>query len=326
VTPSRLVTAPVATVGGPAAAPAWLPVLRRVLAGPPPAPVGTRCEFCGEPLASPDDGRGSGEHGHVLDVASRAIRCACPACRLLFTTAGAGGGTLRAVGDRWAFDAAFPLNAARWAALEVPVGLAFLLEDSRAGRSALSYPSPAGAADAAASPSRVREVWTAALRDAPGFPRPEPDIEAVVLRRTAVSLDEPGGLAAAAVAADDGCEAYLMPVDACYALVGRIRRDWSGFDGGPAARAAIEDALAAARRHAAGTTHGNASTAAVPGTAATAPRNNTCASGAAIAPPLDEGPTTEPSDDLPPVGDAADGASRTARRRAGRARAETERS
>src|SRR5262249_57742651 len=29
-----------------------------------------------------------------------------------------------------------------------------------------------------------------------------------------------------------GFECYIVPIDACYELVGRIRRRWKGFDGG----------------------------------------------------------------------------------------------
>jgi len=31
---------------------------------------------------------------------------------------------------------------------------------------------------------------------------------------------------------DEQPDCYLVPIDACYELVGRIRRCWKGFDGG----------------------------------------------------------------------------------------------
>ncbi|MFD5763855.1 DUF5947 family protein, partial [Streptomyces sp. NPDC127044] len=36
------------------------------------------------------------------------------------------------------------------------------------------------------------------------------------------------------------CECYLVPVDICYELVGRMRLLWQGFDGGAEARAALD--------------------------------------------------------------------------------------
>ncbi len=43
----------------------------------------------------------------------------------------------------------------------------------------------------------------------------EPDVEALLLMR-----------------GEDGFEAFLVPIDACYELVGHVRLHWKGFDGG----------------------------------------------------------------------------------------------
>jgi hypothetical protein len=48
-----------------------------------------------------------------------------------------------------------------------------------------------------------------------------PDVEALLLRR--------------------GGDSYLVPIDVCYELVGRLRRLWRGFDGGQEAHAAVEE-------------------------------------------------------------------------------------
>ncbi len=37
-----------------------------------------------------------------------------------------------------------------------------------------------------------------------------------------------------------GFSAHVVPIDACYELVGRLRSLWRGFDGGQEAHAAIE--------------------------------------------------------------------------------------
>jgi hypothetical protein len=49
---------------------------------------------------------------------------------------------------------------------------------------------------------------------------------------------------------DAGAEYYLVPIDACYELAGRMRLYWRGFDGGAQARAAITDFLADVRSRA----------------------------------------------------------------------------
>jgi len=42
-------------------------------------------------------------------------------------------------------------------------------------------------------------------------------------------------------------ESYIVPIDACYELVGRIRRRWKGFDGGEGAWNEIEAFFAEVR-------------------------------------------------------------------------------
>jgi hypothetical protein len=37
----------------------------------------------------------------------------------------------------------------------------------------------------------------------------------------------------------DNFECYLVPIDACYELVGLVRLNWKGFDGGEEAKKAI---------------------------------------------------------------------------------------
>jgi len=39
-------------------------------------------------------------------------------------------------------------------------------------------------------------------------------------------------------------EAYLVPIDACYELVGQLRRLWRGFDGGREVRVALDEFFA----------------------------------------------------------------------------------
>jgi hypothetical protein len=46
----------------------------------------------------------------------------------------------------------------------------------------------------------------------------------------------------------DGFECHLVPIDACYELVGRVRRPWKGFSGGDEAWSEIEAFFATVRR------------------------------------------------------------------------------
>jgi hypothetical protein len=47
-----------------------------------------------------------------------------------------------------------------------------------------------------------------------------------------------------------GIEYFIVPVDACYELAGRMRMLWRGFDGGTEARQSIAEFLADVRRRA----------------------------------------------------------------------------
>ncbi|HET6982341.1 MAG TPA: DUF5947 family protein, partial [Myxococcaceae bacterium] len=60
----------------------------------------------------------------------------------------------------------------------------------------------------------------------------EPDVEALLVR------GEPHG---------ERLETFLVPIDACYELTGRVRRLWRGFDGGDEARAELARFFSALR-------------------------------------------------------------------------------
>ena len=49
---------------------------------------------------------------------------------------------------------------------------------------------------------------------------------------------------------DSGVECFLVPIDACYELAGRMRLHWRGFDGGSEARASIAEFLDTVRSRA----------------------------------------------------------------------------
>jgi hypothetical protein len=194
-----------------------LGVLRR---RPPPPPPEQRCDLCAEPIGE--------VHRHVVDLEGQRLLCTCYGCGLLFSPEGAGGGRYRAVPDRYVKVASGPGALALWEALEVPVGVVFFLVSSKTGRISAFYPGPAGATESLLT----LESWQEALSQVPAVAAAAPDVEAVLLR-----VGE----------GRQGAECFIVPVDACYELAGRMRQLWRGFDGGAEARKALEEFFAEVR-------------------------------------------------------------------------------
>lgn len=181
--------------------------LRRFLAPPQPAPE--RCELCATPVPA--------EHPHLVQVHERRLLCACGPCAFLFDHPGAGGGEHRRVPDRYLTDPGFTLTPAQWDALQIPVGMAFFLHNSARGAVVACYPSPAGATESELS----FDSWADGVGASALARELAPDVEALLVRR-------------------DPQTCLLVPVDACYRLVGLVRLHWRGFDGGAQARSAID--------------------------------------------------------------------------------------
>ncbi len=194
------------------------PLLQKVANGHLPSANG--CELCATPLAD--------EHAHVVDIESRRLLCACRPCRLLFTQEGAGMGKFRAVPDREAEGPSFHLGEAQWQRLQIPVRMAFFFFNSSLARHVAFYPGPAGATESLLG----LEAWREMVVENPALGALAPDVEALLVygRR-----------------GDDGVDCYLVPIDLCYELVGRVRKKWRGFDGGEEATAEIESFFGALR-------------------------------------------------------------------------------
>jgi hypothetical protein len=178
-------------------------VLRRFLEKPKRPSPGERCEMCAEVIPE--------EHSHVVNLQNRNLMCACRACYLLFTQAGAAQGRYRAVPDRYLYDPAFGLTDEQWDDLQIPVKMAFFFQNSNLDRFVAFYPSPAGSTESLLP----LEFWATVMQANPAFTELEPDVEALLLNR------EP-----------EATECFLVPIDACYELVGRVRLHWRGFSGG----------------------------------------------------------------------------------------------
>ncbi|WP_227982322.1 DUF5947 family protein [Nocardia spumae] len=193
--------------------------LRRLAADrPPPAPPGERCEMCAESIAE--------QHQHVVDVEARQLMCVCRGCYLLFTDQRAAL-RYRAVPQRYTAFPDFTMSQAEWDGLEFPVGLVFLFRSSAVGRMVAFYPGPAGAIES----ELPLENWRSILDRHPALDTLAEDVEALLLRVP----DRDGA----------GASCLLLPIDACYEFVGRIRLLWRGFDGGSEVRDYIEEFFAA---------------------------------------------------------------------------------
>ncbi len=176
--------------------------------------AGEVCELCMEPI--PD------EHGHLVDLEARNLMCACRGCNLLFSSEGAGGGHFRSVPDRYLAFPEFRLSPAQWDSLQIPVSVAFFFLNSSLGRIAAFYPGPAGATES----ELPLDTWAEVVDANPQLATMQPDVEAFLVRSKR---------------GQGGADCYIVPIDACYELVGHLRLLWRGFDGGQEANAKLNE-------------------------------------------------------------------------------------
>ena len=185
-------------------------VLRRVMTPRERPRPGEVCEMCGEMVG--------GQHSHVASLSERRLMCTCRACYLLFTAQGAGARRLRAVPERVVVAEDFWFSQAQWDALAIPVDLVFFfqqsdLDDPDGSRRVVAcYPSPAGATESELD----LDEWANIAAANPTLADVEADVEAALVRRDG----------------DGSFTCLVVPIDACYELVGLVRQYWSGFQGG----------------------------------------------------------------------------------------------
>jgi hypothetical protein len=179
-----------------------------------PAAAGERCEMCAEDIAD--------EHQHVVNLEGRQLMCVCRGCYLLFTDTEAEL-RFRAIPDRYLAFPDFALDRRQWEALQIPVGLAFFFYNSALGRTVAFYPGPAGACESELD----LQAWTDIRTADPRADTIAADTEALLVRVPDEETAPP--------------HAYLVPIDACYEFVGRLRMMWRGFDGGQDVRNYIDE-------------------------------------------------------------------------------------
>lgn len=165
-----------------------------------------RCDLCRIDI--------SADHRHLLQLEERAIVCVCEPCWALRS----GDAEYRPTGSRVVRldDLRFPDEL--WAALAIPIGLAFLFRSSATGSVVALYPSPAGATESELD----LHGWGELVAMNPLLAELEVDAEALVVNR----LAKPPQYA-------------IVPIDQCYMLVGMIRVGWEGISGGDAVEQAV---------------------------------------------------------------------------------------
>jgi hypothetical protein len=203
------------------AGPGAYDVLARIRANKRPTqPAGERCEMCAEPIAD--------EHQHVVNVAARQLMCTCRGCYLLFSDPHAKL-RYRAVPDRYLTFSDFTLDRRAWEALQIPVGLAFFFHNSDMDKTVAFYPGPAGATESELD----LDAWSTISGADSRLSMLADDVEALLVRVPDREHADPELNAAA--------ECYLVPIDACYEFVGRLRMLWRGFDGGQEVREFVDE-------------------------------------------------------------------------------------
>jgi Family of unknown function (DUF5947) len=164
-----------------------------------------RCELCSRELLA--------EHEHLVEPANHKLVCACDACAILFDGQR---GKYKRVPRTVRFLETFQLSEGQWDNLAIPIELAFFFRSSPQEKIIAMYPSPAGAMESLLS----LDTWDDLVRANPILGVMNADVEALLVNRAGASR----GSARA--------EYFVVPIDACYKLVGLIRTHWRGFSGG----------------------------------------------------------------------------------------------
>lgn len=171
-----------------------------------PARNAEHCELCNAEVA--------GQHEHLIEIARRRLVCACDACAILFSNST--NAKYKRVPRNVRLLSDFQMTDAEWDGLLIPINLAFFFQNSADLNVSAYYPSPAGATESLLS----LEAWSNILERNPILVQLEPDVEALLVNRVGaarnISLSE----------------YYIVPIDACYRLVGLIRLHWRGLSGG----------------------------------------------------------------------------------------------
>ena len=171
-----------------------------------------QCELCGTEIGN--------EHRHLFNHESRQIACSCDACAILFC--GQEGGKFLRVPLRVLRLEGFSFTELQWEAMMLPINLAFFFKRSDGATTAF-YPSPAGAMESLIG----LPPWQELFGGEPELCGLQTEVEALIVNRI-----------------DKEAAYFVVPIDACYRLVGLIRTNWRGLSGGVEVWKAIADFFA----------------------------------------------------------------------------------
>ncbi len=141
-------------------------------------------------------------HRHLLAMATRKVACSCDSCALLFQNPR--NGRFNLIPQEVRALSHFGMSDAEWEDLALPINMAFFFHNAPEGKVTALYPSPAGATESLIP----LQKWEALAGLAP-------DVEALLVNRVGSAR-----------------EAFIVPIDVCYELVGIIRLHWRGLHGG----------------------------------------------------------------------------------------------
>ena len=122
----------------------------------------------------------------------------------------------------------------QWDDLMIPVNMAYFFHSTSAHRVMAFYPSPAGPMES----TLALDGWDALVASNPILKELEPDVEALLINR----VKNRGG--------ESYREHFIVPIDACYELVGLIRLKWKGLSGGEEVWKAIAEFFAGLKKRA----------------------------------------------------------------------------
>jgi hypothetical protein len=174
-----------------------------------PGNVQERCELCGVGL--------SRNHRHLLEISKSRIVCTCDPCALRFQDVVEGRFKLIPK-DAWCLPQ-FSLSDDEWENLALPINLAFFFYSSPEKKMKALYPSPAGATESLLPLA----AWNSLAERDPRVRTMRSDVEALLVNRVSSKR-----------------EYYVVPIDACFELVGLIRMHWRGLSGGDAVWQEVE--------------------------------------------------------------------------------------
>jgi hypothetical protein len=167
-------------------------VLRKLRAFVLGSPI-EECELCASAV--------SAEHEHLLEPDARRVYCACETCAHAASTPSAGARYLRVERRAVRLDD-IDIDDVTWSSLGVASGLGFFTTSSRTREVVATFPGRAGLVESFV-PLRA---WTRLEARFPALVKIEPDVEALLVRRTSRHRDY-----------------FHVSIDRCYELTELIR-------------------------------------------------------------------------------------------------------